>query len=115
MVADTFFNPGLVYHVLNRGVGRRTLFEKDGDFLAFEKVVAETLRTCRMRITLAKCNKPRIHGWRGYFEKLQIIANTSSYPRNPRYLRSLSSGGYKLTIKARLRSRNYFWTYHCWR
>ena len=40
----------MVYHVLNRGVGRRTLFEKDGDFLAFEKVVEETLRTCRMRI-----------------------------------------------------------------
>ena len=33
----------MVYHVLNRGVGRRTLFEKDGDFLAFEKVVEETL------------------------------------------------------------------------
>ena len=40
----------MVYHVLNRGVGRRTLFEKDGDFLAFEKVIEETLRTCRMRI-----------------------------------------------------------------
>jgi len=39
-----------VYHVLNRGVGRRTLFEKDGDFLTFEKVVEETLRTCRMRL-----------------------------------------------------------------
>lgn len=32
---------GLVYLVLNRGVGRRTRFKKDGDFLAFEKVVEE--------------------------------------------------------------------------
>ena len=48
--ASRNFPGGLVYHVLNRGVGRRTLFEKDGDFLAFEKVVEETLRTCRMRI-----------------------------------------------------------------
>ena len=40
----------MVYHVLNRGVGRGTLFEKDGDFIAFEKVLEETLRTCRMRI-----------------------------------------------------------------
>ena len=48
--ASRSFPGGLVYHVLNRGVGRRTLFEKDGDFLAFEKVVEETLRTCRMRI-----------------------------------------------------------------
>ncbi len=48
--ASRNFPGGLAYHVLNRGVGRRTLFEKDGDFLAFEKVVEETLRTCRMRI-----------------------------------------------------------------
>ena len=41
---------GMVYHVLNRGVGRRTLFHKDQDFLAFERVVEESLRTCRMRI-----------------------------------------------------------------
>ena len=40
----------MVFHVLNRGVSRRTLFEKDQDFLAFERVVEETLRTCRMRI-----------------------------------------------------------------
>jgi len=48
--ASRNFPGGLVYHVLNRGVGRRTLFEKDGDFLAFEKVIEETLRTCAMRI-----------------------------------------------------------------
>ena len=40
----------MVYHVLNRGVGRRTLFEKDGDFLAFERVLEETLRTRPMRV-----------------------------------------------------------------
>ncbi len=40
----------MVYHVLNRGVGRRTLFEKDQDFLAFERVAEESLRTCPMRI-----------------------------------------------------------------
>jgi len=39
-----------VYHVLNRGVGRRTLFDKGQDFAAFERVVEETLRTSRMRI-----------------------------------------------------------------
>ena len=40
----------MVYHVLNWGVGRKTLFDKDQDFLAFERVVEETLRTCAMRI-----------------------------------------------------------------
>src|SRR5208337_4670175 len=41
---------GMVFHVLNRGVGRRVLFIKDEDFLAFERVVEETLRTRRMRL-----------------------------------------------------------------
>lgn len=39
----------MVFHVLNRGVGRRTLFEKDGDYFAFEKVIEETLRIRPMR------------------------------------------------------------------
>jgi len=40
----------MVFHVLNRGVGRRLLLSKDEDFLAFERVVEETLRTRRMRL-----------------------------------------------------------------
>ena len=34
---------GLIYHVLNRGNGRMQLFHKDGDFAAFEDVLAEGL------------------------------------------------------------------------
>ena len=34
-----------MFHVLNRGVGLRTLFDKEEDFLAFERVIEETLRT----------------------------------------------------------------------
>ncbi|MGO8899557.1 MAG: hypothetical protein ACLQU5_14605 [Isosphaeraceae bacterium] len=33
---------GMVFHVLNRGAGRRVLFTKDEDFLAFERVVEES-------------------------------------------------------------------------
>jgi putative transposase len=47
----------MVYHVLNRGVGRRTLFEKDADYLAFQRVIEETLRTRTMRIC-AYCLMP---------------------------------------------------------
>ncbi len=36
--------------MLNRGVGRRVLFTRDEDFLAFERIVEETLRTRRMRL-----------------------------------------------------------------
>ena len=34
---------GSVYHVLNRGNGRMALFHADGDFAAFERVLAEGL------------------------------------------------------------------------
>ena len=39
-----------MFHVLNRGVGRRWLFDKEDDFLAFERVMEETLRTRPMRL-----------------------------------------------------------------
>jgi putative transposase len=41
---------GLVYHVLNRGVGRMTLFDKLADYEAFEKVVQETVERTKIRI-----------------------------------------------------------------
>jgi putative transposase len=44
----------MVFHVLNRGVGRRWLFGKEDDFLAFERVMEETLRTRPMRL-IAYC------------------------------------------------------------
>ena len=44
-------------HFATRAVGRRTLFEKDGDYQAFEKVMEETLRTRPMRL-LAYCLMP---------------------------------------------------------
>ena len=48
---------GMVFHVLNRGVGRMTLFEKDGDYEAFERVLEETLEHRPMRL-LAYCLMP---------------------------------------------------------
>jgi putative transposase len=40
----------MVFHVLNRGVGRQQLFGKDADYAAFEAVIEETLEKCPMRI-----------------------------------------------------------------
>ncbi|MFM7739596.1 MAG: transposase, partial [Planctomycetota bacterium] len=40
----------MVYHVLNRGVGRMILFDADADYRAFLRVVGETLRLAPMRI-----------------------------------------------------------------
>ncbi len=48
---------GCVYHVINRGVGRQQLFFDDDDYLAFERVIAETLEKRAMRI-VAYCLMP---------------------------------------------------------
>ena len=41
---------GMLFHVLNRGVGRRRIFDKAADYAAFEAIVEETLEKCPMRI-----------------------------------------------------------------
>jgi len=48
---------GIVYHVLNRAVGRMTLFEKEADYLAFERVLEETWERTEIRI-LSYCVMP---------------------------------------------------------
>ena len=47
----------MVFHVLNRGVGRMRLFTKDGDFEAFERMIEKTLESRPMRIC-AYCLMP---------------------------------------------------------
>jgi putative transposase len=48
---------GLVYHVLNRANARQPLFNTDGDYAAFERVLAEACHRIPMRI-LAYCLMP---------------------------------------------------------
>ena len=48
---------GMVFHVLNRGVGRMRLFLSEADFEAFERIIAKTLQTRPMRI-VAYCLRP---------------------------------------------------------
>lgn len=48
---------GFTYHVLNRANARRRIFDKDGDYLAFERVLAEVQERIPMRI-LAWCLMP---------------------------------------------------------
>jgi putative transposase len=48
---------GYVYHVLNRAVGRATIFDKSGDYAAFEKVLREAQDWLPMRV-LAYCLVP---------------------------------------------------------
>jgi putative transposase len=48
---------GLVYHVLNRANARMTIFEKDEDFAAFERVLEEAVARTQTRL-LAYCILP---------------------------------------------------------
>ena len=48
---------GMVFHALNRGVGRMKIFWSERDYLAFEETVQETLRFYPMQI-LAYCWLP---------------------------------------------------------
>lgn len=48
---------GVIYHVLNRANDRRTIFERPGDYEAFERVLAEAHGEFAMR-TLAYCVMP---------------------------------------------------------
>jgi putative transposase len=47
----------VVYHVLNRANARRTLFEDDGDYAAFERVLTQACERISMRV-LAYCVMP---------------------------------------------------------
>jgi len=48
---------GVIYHVLNRGVGRMTLFDKPADYQAFEDILASTLEKIPVRL-LGYCLMP---------------------------------------------------------
>jgi putative transposase len=48
---------GFVYHVLNRGAGRMTLFEKPGDYQAFEQVMQHAVERTQTRL-LCYCLMP---------------------------------------------------------
>src|SRR5438045_209518 len=48
---------GIVYHVLNRAVGRGTIFDDDAEYLAMERVIDGTFEILPVRI-LAYCLMP---------------------------------------------------------
>src|SRR5688572_18565976 len=48
---------GLAYHVLNRRVGRLSLFEEPADYTAFEKILQEAVARTRIRVA-AYCLMP---------------------------------------------------------
>ena len=49
---------GIVYHVLNRGVGRMTLFDDEQDYLAFERVLIQAVERLPQVRVLGYCVMP---------------------------------------------------------
>ncbi len=49
---------GYVYHALNRGNGRATIFHKDGDYEAFERVLTKSLEHVPGMRLVAYCLMP---------------------------------------------------------
>ena len=49
---------GVIFHVLNRGVGRRELFADAGDYAAFERCLAHALAAVPEVALLAYCLMP---------------------------------------------------------
>jgi hypothetical protein len=78
---------GLVFHVLNRGVARMQLFEKPGDYQAFERVLREIIGRPVTREKLAAIKMPPLSKI-ARVELPSHIANIgpvplSSFPRSP--------------------------------
>ena len=53
---------GMVFHVLNRGLGRRWLFDKEDDFLAFETKSGSGLHCTLCVPKSARCRLPQLPG-----------------------------------------------------
>src|SRR5689334_12252592 len=47
---NRFSTGGYVFHVLNRAVGRQTIFANDADYVAFECVMREAAKQVPMRL-----------------------------------------------------------------
>jgi putative transposase len=54
---NRFSTGGYVFHILNRAVGRQTIFASDGDYSAFERVLREAAQQVPMRL-LSYCILP---------------------------------------------------------
>src|SRR5262245_27153309 len=78
---------GLLYHVLNRAVGRATLFEKEFDYLAFEKVLDDVhqrlptrlLGYCLMRNHWPRCLWPERDFELSEFMRLVTVTHTQRW------------------------------------
>lgn len=53
---------GYVFHVLNRAVARERIFDDEGDYKAFEKVLREAIERVPVRVLSFSYAKSLAHG-----------------------------------------------------
>jgi putative transposase len=97
---------GLVYHVLNRGVGRNRLFFKEADYVAFEEIMAETLAVRPMRIC-AYCLMPNhwhLVVWPEHNEDLAAFMQRLTVTHVTRWQRHKRQVGYGHVYQGRYKS-----------
>ena len=68
---------GGLYHALNRGNARATIFHKDGDYEAFERILAEGLEAIRRGVAR------RRHASSSPFRRAAISGSTARSAANP--------------------------------
>jgi putative transposase len=86
---------GYVYHVLNRAVGRATLFHKPGDYAAFENVLAEAADERPMRLLAYRLMPNHWHLvlWPDGDHDLGVTGRPLTRPVPTRPLPTLDGGG----------------------
>lgn len=97
---------GYAYHVLNRAVGRATLFHKDGDYTAFETVLREAKVWQPMRV-LAYCLMPNhwhLVLWPRHDGELSEFLRWLTVTHTQRYHAHYHSGGTGPLYQGRFKS-----------
>jgi putative transposase len=95
-----------VYHVLNRVNARMTLFEDDGDYLAFQRVLAQACDRVRMRL-LAYCVMPNhwhLVVWPRGDGDLSRFMNWLTLTHTQRWHRHRNSAGHGHVYQGRFKS-----------
>src|SRR5213593_3495423 len=94
---------GMVFHVINRGVGRMRLFQRDADYAAFEAILEETLESRPMRDWLSWVNRADTEA---ELEALRRSVNRSRPYGSEQWVeRVVSKLGLEWTIRSRGRPR----------
>jgi len=96
----------LVYHVLNRANARMTLFEDEGDYRAFEHVLAQACKRVSMRL-LAYCVMPNhwhLDGWPRQDGDLSRFMNWLTLMHTQRWHQHRHSVGHGHVYQGRFKS-----------